>query len=580
MSSPPVYKGGIEAVIAQYEARRAPMEPEDGFALPAPDIDLGPLTHARVTPPGEDPRHAPPFRSALQRKWFQIREELTGASELAALNALLIAHLRKRSAPEGAAALFQRLWAEQGAHLLEELDPRWLVSSVTTFGDHGATPVQRSVGLALTVLFGMMKLYETERLYSGTAPDKPFALDRKAPGALPMQMNSYSLVNGGLDVNLLARLWQEAEGDAVIRPLAHDLLDRLIHDPQTLFRRLRVMSRRKQRREKGTAAAKPRRSNTAPVPLEPLDPARLRWGLVATVKAPLPRLARFAAWHLEMGAHALHLYLDEPDAEAAEFLRRDPRVTVEICDASYWEETGKCRPKAHQLRQAHNATRSLRACAGHLDWLAHIDVDEFILADRPLPEILAAVPPGTAVTRLPPAEALAPAQGAVRHFKLTHKQAGIKKAALQDIYPTFGLHLYGGFLSHSAGKVFARTGIPETRLGIHALKYQGEDVTNRIKPGGLFLAHFHAPSWQHFRDHLAFRQEQGSYRARSDRPELGQAELLRFLADEGEEALRAFFDEVCADTPRLREALAERGMLLTRALDIDGAVARVFGPLP
>lgn len=577
----PVYDGGIEAVIAQYEARRAPLEPgAEEPALPAPDIDLEPLTRARVTPPGADPRHAPPFRSALHRKGFQIRDELTGASELAALNALLIAHLRKRSAPAGAAALFQRLWAEQGAHLLEELDPRWLVSSVTTFGDHGATPVQRSVGLALTVLFGMIKLYETERLYSGRAPDKPFPLDGKARGPLPMEMTSYSLVNGGLDVNLLARLWQEAEGDAVIRPLAHHLLDRLMHDPQTLFRRLRVMSQRKQRREAGQAEAKPRRSNVAPVPLTRLQAHTLRWGLVATVKAPLEQVARFAAWHLELGAHALHIYLDSPDAETARLLSQDPRIVVEECDADYWKRCGKHRPEAHQLRQAHNATRSLRASAGALDWLGHIDVDEFILSARPLAETLAAVPPGTAVTRLPPAEALAPEAGPVRHFKLTHKQAGQKKAVLQDIYPTFGLHLYGGFLSHSAGKVFARTGIPETRLGIHALKYHGEDATNRIKPGGLHLAHFHAPSWQHFRDHLAFRQEKGSYRGGSDRRELGQAELLRFLAEDGEEALRAFFDEVCADTPRLRAALAERDMLLTRDLDLDGAVARVFGGLP
>lgn len=580
MSRPPVYKGGMDAVIAQYEARRDPFEHREGEGLPAADIDLLPLTQSRIAPPGDDPGHAPPFRSGFHRKVFQIREELTGASDLCALNALLISHLRKRSAPPEAAILFQRLWAEQGAHLLAELDPRWLVSSVTTFGDHGATPVQRSVGLALTVLFGMMKLYETERLYSGTASDKAFVLDGKIRGTLPMEMNSYSLVNGGLDVNLLGRLWQEAEGDTVIRPLAHHLLDSLIHDPNTLFRRLRVMSQRKTRREKGDPAAKIRKSNIAPVPQRPLAAETLRWGLVSTVKAPLDRIARFAAYHLDLGAHAVHLYLDEPDIEAARFLTQDPRVSVQQCDATFWERTGKTRFEAHQLRQAHNATRTLRACAGTLDWLGHIDVDEFILTDRPIPQMLVSVPPGTAVMRLPPAEALAPANGDPRHFKLTHKQAGVKKSELQDIYPTFGLHLYGGFLSHTSGKVFARTGIPDTRLGIHALKHMGEDATNRFKPAGLHLAHLHAPSWEHFRNHLNFRQEKGSYRARAERPELGQAELLRFLSKEGDDALRAFFDEVCADSPPLRKALSSRNMLLTRDLDLDAAVLRVYGTPP
>lgn len=580
MSRTPTYKGGIEAVIAQYEGRRDAFDHAPGEGLPPADLDLAPLTAARVAPPDTDPDHAPPFRSSFHRKSYQIRAELTGFSELAALNALLIAHLRKRSVPPQAPGLFQRLWAEQGAHLLAELDPRWLVSSVTTFGDHGATLVQRSVGLSLTVLFGMMKLYESERLYSGLTPEKPFVLDAKARAPLPMEMNSYSLVNGGLDVNLLGRLWQEAEGDDVIRPLAHHLLDMLIHDERTLFRRLRVMSRRKQRRDSDVPGAKTRKTNIAPVPLTPLNPETLRWGLVATIRATLRQTARFAAHHLELGAHALHIHLDMPDPESAAFLARHPRIHVTQCDDAYWQASGKARPQAHQLRQAHNATRTLRAAAQDLDWLGHVDVDEFILSDYAIPQVLASVPPGTAIARIPPVEALAPETGTPRHFKRTHKQAGVKKSELQEIYPTFGMHLYGGFLSHSTGKVFARTGIPDTRLGIHALKYNGEDATNRFKPAGLHLAHFHAPSWEHFRAHLDFRRTKGSYRKRSERPELGQADLLEILADEGEDALRAFFDEVCADTPALRDRLARRDMLLTHEFDLDGAVSRVFGALP
>ena len=61
-------------------------------------------------------------------------------------------------------------------------------------------------------------------------------------------MDPYSLDAGGLDVNLLGRLWRLAEGDAVIRPLAHSMLDRAMHDPRTVFRRLRRMRVRKARR--------------------------------------------------------------------------------------------------------------------------------------------------------------------------------------------------------------------------------------------------------------------------------------------------------------------------------------------
>ncbi|MGP6085498.1 glycosyltransferase family 2 protein [Antarctobacter jejuensis] len=577
MSRPPTYKGGISAVLAIYEARRDPLPAAEGALLPPADIDLVPLTQAVVPDPTDGP-HAPPFLNNGQRKIFQLRQELQGSSELTVLHGLVVSHLRKRSFPDHAPQLFQRLWAEQGVHLLQHLDARWMVSAVTTFGDHGLTPVQRATGLAMSTLFGMMKLYESERLYSGRAPDQPFALANKTRAKLPLQMDAYSLTSGGLDANLIARLWQEAEGDAVIRPLAHHLLDLLIHDPGGVFRRLSVMSARKTRRDKAEAVT----AQSAPVAARPVRSAdRLRWGLVSTIKAPLSQIARFAAHHIDLGAEALHIHLDEPDAEAEAFLSRHPRIHVTQCDHAYWEHAGRARMSAHQLRQAFNATRCLRATADSLDWLGHIDVDEFIIAQRPVKDVLFHADPQAAIAKMPPAEALAPVTGDPTHFKLSHAQAGVKKALLQEIYPTFGLHLYGGFLSHTGGKVFARPGIPDTRLGIHTLKYKGEDVTNKTRAEGLFLAHFHAPSWEHFRSHLDFRRDHGSYRRPADRSEMGQAELFDFLMqEEGDAGLRAFFEEVCADTPALRDRLARHDMLLTHDFDFDATTRRVFGDLP
>ncbi|MDO6585001.1 glycosyltransferase family 2 protein [Salipiger sp. 1_MG-2023] len=574
----PTWPGGINAVLSQMEGRRDAIDYAPGEAPPPLDLDLAPLATQIVADPETDPQEAKPWRSSYHRKRHDLRSELAGQSELVFLNGLLIAHLRKREHPPHLPALFQRLWQEQGAHLLANLDQRWLVSAITTFGDHGATSVQRSVGLALTVLFGTMKLYESERLYSGRKADTPFALDRKAGGALPMQMAPYAIVNGGLDVNMIGRLWREAEGDAVIRPLAHHLIDLLIHDERTLFRRLQTMRRRKEKQLPPKAAP-----NAAPVPATAagVTAGTLRWGLVSTQRGELLQMARFAAHHIELGAQTLHIYLDAPDAQSAAFLARHPAIEVICCDESWWQATGKPRPDQHQLRQAHNATRSLRASAGRLDWLGHIDVDEFLLTGSPVAAQLAKVSPTNALARMAPIEALAPDHGLPQHFKRSHYHAGQPKAVLQDIYPTFGMHLYGGFLSHTSGKVFARPGIKDTRLGIHTLKYRGEDASNRARLGGIDLAHLHAPSWAQFRDHLAFRQSQGSYRARSERVEMGQAELLSFLAEEeGEDGLRLLFDEVCADSPDLRARLAAHGMLVSHVFDPDAAVRRVFGALP
>ncbi|MBS0124313.1 glycosyltransferase family 2 protein [Thetidibacter halocola] len=571
------YPGGIDAVLAQYEGRRDPFSYAPGEGLAPLDSDLAALAAQTVADPAADREERPPFRSSYHRKRFKLRQELTGQSELVVLHGLTVSHLRKRAWPAHAPALFQRLWAEQGDHLLGALDPRWLVSAVTTFGDHGATPVQRSTGLALTALFGTMKLYESERLYSGLTPDRAFPLSGKVRASLPMDMDGFALQSGGLDVNLIGRLWQEAEGCAVIRPLAHRLLTLLIQDDRTVMRRLRIMRARKARKSNTPEDPEPK-----PAPRPPAAPAveALRWGIVATVKAPLCQIARFAAHHLDLGAEALHLYLDDPQPGAMHYLSRDPRIIVTACDAAYYQAIGKTRPDAHQQRQALNATRALKAADG-LHWLAHIDVDEFLIADRPVTRALAGLPPDAAVARLPPLEALARDDGWPEHFKLTDRDAGAPPGALQEIYPTFGLHLRAGFLSHSKGKAFARTGIPGTRFGIHTMKLRGEEVETAATLDGLWLAHVHAPDWAYFAERLEFRRTRGSYRPQEGRPELGAADLIDFLlAEQGEAGLRLFFDEVCADTPALRDRLKAHGMLRHHRFDLDGAVTRVFGRAP
>ncbi len=574
------YPGGIDAVLTQMEGRRAPLDFAPGEALPPLDVALAPLKTARVADPAEDAEEQPPFRSAHHRKRAALRQEFAGHSELACLHGLLIAHLRKRAWPDHAPALFRRLWAEEAPFLMDALDLRWQVSAVTTFGDHGADAAERATGLALSTLFGAMKLYESERLFSGKPPEATFALDDRVKADLPLQMDAYALGSGGLDVNMLGRLWQEAEAAPVLRPLAQGLIEAIIADPATIFHRLQRMKARKARRQEANGEKKTPRKALAPVPAR-ASPSRAkpRWGIVTTIRADTPDILRFAAHHLELGPEELHIFLDAPHPEAADLLSREARVTVTTCDAEYWAATGKPRMEAHQLRQVFNATQTLRARAGALDWLAHIDVDEFLLPDRPIAELLAEIPPDAAMAQVAPVEALARADGTTPEaFKMSHAAAGIKKSRVQDIYPTFGLHLYGGFLSHTAGKVFTRTGIPDTRLGIHALKYQGKDISNRAALPDCRLAHLHAPSWEAFLRHLPFRRSVGSYAKQSERPgKLGVADILAYLeSEEGEDGLRLFFDEVCRDTPDLRQKLAAHGMLLERKLDLDGAVERIF----
>lgn len=237
VSGAPTYPGAPASLIDHWNQRRRALGFALGEALPPLDTDLAALRGARV-PAGEA---LPPRPSSHAQKRHEVRQDLAGFTELAALNALLIAHLRKRRFPRHAPALFRRIWAEEGPALLAELPARWLISSVITFGDHGATEGERRLGLAMNVFFSLTKLYEYERTSTGLAADAAQPLRRARLLTLPLDMPGFSLLQGGLDVNLLAPLWQMAAAEPVAGPPACRLLDLLNDDPRGLFRRLAQM---------------------------------------------------------------------------------------------------------------------------------------------------------------------------------------------------------------------------------------------------------------------------------------------------------------------------------------------------
>ena len=241
----PVHPGAPDSLIAHWEKRRGAMAFGPGEALPALDADLDAIAAQMV------PTNWPPLPEGASRHAQKSRElapEFAGQSALFHLHALLIAHLRKRGFPEHAPVLFRRLWVERAPDLIPGLSTRWLMSAAITFGDHGATEGERSLGREMGMLFSLMKLYEFERLFSGNAPGQPFRMGNRAEADLPLGMERFSLATGGLDINLLAPLWQRALAEPVLGPLACDLLGRLNHDPGTVFARLQAMRAKKQAR--------------------------------------------------------------------------------------------------------------------------------------------------------------------------------------------------------------------------------------------------------------------------------------------------------------------------------------------
>jgi hypothetical protein len=304
------------------------------------------------------------------------------------------------------------------------------------------------------------------------------------------------------------------------------------------------------------------------------------WGLVATIKAPAEDILRFAAHHLDLGAHRLHIFLDEPNPVAHAALKAHPKCRVFTCDAAYWRRLDRKRPDKHQLRQGINASfaygRESRA-----GWLIHIDVDEYLWPEAPVAEILADLPASVLCARTRPVEALA---GDGTLYKAFLPPGPDREAKVERLYPTFGRYVKGGFLSHLAGKLFVRTGLGPLTVRIHNV-FRGEEMNpGETELSRMVLCHRHAKDWDDWIAAFRYRLDHGAYRAElaSAAPGGGMTlhQMLSFVAEtEGEAGLRAFHDEICAASPDLVGRLSQAGMLLRCDLDLDAKRLKHFPQL-
>ncbi|MDX5401773.1 MAG: glycosyltransferase family 2 protein [Rhodobacterales bacterium] len=304
---------------------------------------------------------------------------------------------------------------------------------------------------------------------------------------------------------------------------------------------------------------------------------------MSTVKAPVGAILDFVAHHLDLGAHRIFVYLDDDNRAAFDLLKAHPKVRPLLTDDAYWDALGIRRRAKHQSRQSENARHAYRR-AGDLDWLAHIDVDEFLLPATALDSQLAALPADCLCARVRPVEALAPgADDQPLYAKACALDRATRNRQTERLYPDYGAHLNGGFLSHVAGKLFYRTGVAGLTVNIHNVMVGEVQNPGQRELTGTDLLHMHAGTWQGFHAAYRYRLEKGSYRAELkpnrplDRGGLTLHEMFKAIHDaEGEAGLRRFYDLVCTATPAHLAALEAEGLLRRPALDLQSAVARHF----
>lgn len=191
------------------------------------------------------------------------------------------------------------------------------------------------------------------------------------------------------------------------------------------------------------------------------------WGTVSLVDEPIELLLAFAAWHLHVGASEVHLFLDRAKPEDAETLSALPGVTVTLCDAAFWKQNGG-RKNLQTGRQAVVANLVYRTTK--LDWLAHIDADEFLVSSTSIASELAALPAGIQVMKCPVRERAWPVNSSSKTvfdglFRVPMSGGQRVMEAIMDFESMFA---DGGLFGHTSGKTFVRTGLGKMlTMGIH-----------------------------------------------------------------------------------------------------------------
>lgn len=290
------------------------------------------------------------------------------------------------------------------------------------------------------------------------------------------------------------------------------------------------------------------------------------WGVVSTVRAPEDQVLAFVAHHLSLGAAHVWLFFDDPKDPAYARISRLPRVTATRCTDFYWALRGG-RKSDVIFRQIPNARGAQKKC--RLDWLAHIDVDEFLFASRPIADVLGSIPATEANLLLEPYEAMYDPDlpddiFTARQFR--GPLQGVHQALVAPIFGDFAAELAKGALAHVLGKSMVRPRVRGLQLSLHGVIRDGERVTTAFHPD-LRILHFHAQDPVAWQTLLPERLTKGAYHHQEERV------LNRFLSQASAADLARFHRETMTLSPEKAALLQAHDRLITTDLGLRQKVA-------
>jgi len=199
------------------------------------------------------------------------------------------------------------------------------------------------------------------------------------------------------------------------------------------------------------------------------------WGVTLSVLEPTQLVVANIAHHLELGAQEVIVFLDKPQKDLEKILSSHPRVTTFVCNSRHW--LGRLhtrRPNKVIIRQIRNARYAMTRTK--VDWLLHLDADEFLFPKGDFSAELAALPDtfgGLWLENYERAFREGKDQdtifdGVFRVFPKTDP-AAVALPALSSLYGNNTAFARNGFTAHNLGKSFARND-PRYAQGIHQVR--------------------------------------------------------------------------------------------------------------
>jgi hypothetical protein len=303
----------------------------------------------------------------------------------------------------------------------------------------------------------------------------------------------------------------------------------------------------------------------------------------ATVTTSLPNdvaIHSFVAHHLQLGAKELFLFVDDPDANLTTLCNNpDGKVKLFYCTDHYWRTYhGIAKPEDHRRRQVLNANLALALSTA--DFIAHIDIDEFILSHRPIQEVLASLPFQCNGLRLLPAEAIyseVPRTYGQAFSNLFKRRLNDDKSGnriLSELHGSEASLLEKGLQGHNVGKVIVRKR-DTLKLNLHFASHHNKKLSYAFSDS-VELLHFVFQGPADWLDKYARRLASSRYAFEKPTRQKQWRSVVE-AASRGVDELWSLYTNLnIYDADRIR-SLERHGLLVRHELDLPAKAQAILG---